>query len=139
MRRALPLLLLLGCHPLSMYVPPELPPKLSAAVQAKVEIFIDERGIPHIYGGSLPDVSYGLGFMHARDRLFQVILLQHASQGRLAELFGEDLLATDKRLRLVSWQLDQHVAALADNDRRVLDAYARGLSDGAKHAGQSAE
>jgi penicillin amidase len=144
MRRALPplcvLLLPLACHPLSLYVPPDLPPKLKAAgLQAKVEILIDGRGVPHIYGVSLSDVSYGLGFMHARDRLFHVILLQHASQGRLAELFGEDLLATDKRLRLVSWQLDQHVAALAENDRRVLDAYARGLSDGAKHAGQSAE
>lgn len=131
--------MLCACHPLSIYSPPELPLQLSVGAGANVEILVDDRGIPHIYGGSLPDVSFGLGFMHARDRLFQIMLLRNASQGRLAEIFGDDLLETDRRLRLVAWNLDAHVAALKDEDRRVLDAYVAGLNAGAQHAGQSAE
>ncbi len=139
MRPGLFALLLCACHPLSLYSPPDLKPTLSVGAPAKVEVLIDDRGIPHIYGPSLSDVSFGLGFMHARDRLFQIMLLQHASQGRLTELFGERMLETDKRLRLVSWNLDAHVAALSEADRRILDAYVAGLNAGAQHAGQSAE
>jgi len=139
MRRAA-LLLLCSCSPiLSMYVPPELPAKLETGAPSKVEVLIDDRGIPHIYAATLPDATFGLGFMHGRDRLFQVMLLQHASQGRLTELFGRRMLDVDKRLRLVSWNLDAHVAALSDADRRLLDAYVAGLNAGARHAGQSAE
>lgn len=139
MPRALVALLLCSCHPLSLYSPPALPAKLEVGAASKVEILLDERGIPHIYGQTLPDVSFGLGFMHGRDRLFQVLLLRNASQGRLTELFGEKLLDTDRRLRLVAWGLDAHLAALADLDRRILEAYAAGLDAGARHAGQSAE
>ncbi|MBL8956593.1 MAG: penicillin acylase family protein [Myxococcaceae bacterium] len=139
MRPSLLAVLLCACHPLSLYVPPELPAKLELGAPSKVEVLIDDRGIPHIYAGTLPDASFGLGFMHARDRLFQVMLLQHASQGRLTELFGERMFETDKRLRLVAWNLDAHVAALSDADRRIIDAYVAGLNAGARHAGQSAE
>ncbi len=138
MRRAA-LLLLTACHPLSLYVPPELPPTLEVGAPSKVEVLIDDRGIPHVYGATLPDATFGLGFMHGRDRLFQVMMLQHASQGRLTELFGERALELDKRLRIVAWKLDEHVAALSDADRRLLDAYVAGLNAGARHAGQSAE
>jgi penicillin G amidase len=139
MRRLLIPLLLTACHPLSLWSPPPLPKSAQGGVSAKVEILVDDRGIPHIYGSTLPDVSYGLGYMHGRDRLFQIILLQHASQGRLTELFGEKLLQTDKMLRLVAYRLDDHVAALGEDDRRILDAYAAGLTAGAKNAGKSAE
>lgn len=144
MRCSLPLFLLCAaCHPLSLYAPPELPTgaplQLESAVKGKVEVLIDGRGVPHIYAGTIPDAVYGLGFMHGRDRLFQVMLLQHASQGRLTELFGDELLATDRRLRLTAWGLDAQLAALGEDDRRILDAYAAGLTAGGQHAGQSAE
>jgi penicillin amidase len=138
--------LLSACLPLSMYAPPSLPKDgpLTLAMGpggpgAKVEVLLDGRGIPHIFAANENDAAYGLGFMHARDRLFQVILLTHASQGRLTELFGEELLPVDQRLRLIAWNLDKVFAGLGERDRRILEAYAAGVNAGAAHAGRSAE
>jgi penicillin amidase len=139
MRRALIVLALWGCHPLTLYAPPELPQSLESGSGARIEVLVDDRGIPHVYASSLPDAAFALGFMHGRDRLFQVILLQHAAQGRLAELFGEELLETDRRLRLLAWGLDEGVQALSDADRRILEGYTAGLNTGAQNAGKSAE
>lgn len=33
-------------------------------------IYREDNGIPHIHGKSLKDVYYGLGFVHAQDRLW---------------------------------------------------------------------
>ena len=43
------------------------------------EVIIDEWGIPHIYGETVEDAFIALGYMHARDRLFQVVM-QNAVQ-----------------------------------------------------------
>src|SRR6185503_12122723 len=40
-----------------------------AGVEAPIEILREANGIPHIYARSLADVYFGLGFVHAQDRL----------------------------------------------------------------------
>ncbi len=102
-------------------------------------MLVDDRGVPHLFGQTEHDVVWGLGFFHARDRLFQVLLLKHASQGRLTELFGEDLLGLDMSYRLLTYRLDEAVEQLDPVDRGLIEAYLDGLNRGAKHAGPSAE
>lgn len=137
---------LTACHPLSLFAPPRIDPRQPLVLeqadngpQSPVEVLLDERGVPHIYGQSEADLAYGLGFMHGRDRLFQVTVLKHAAYGRLTELFGKDLLPIDRRLRLLSWKLDEAYAALDARDRAILEAYAQGLNAAVTHAGRSAE
>ncbi len=65
-------------------------------LSGKVEVFYDIYGIPHIYGNSEEDTFRALGYVHAQDRLWQMELLRRVAAGGLAEVFGKDLIGTDK-------------------------------------------
>ncbi|MCM4153651.1 penicillin acylase family protein [Arenibacter sp. N53] len=62
----------------------------------KVEVYFDTFGIPHIYANSEEDALRSLGYVHAQDRLWQMELLRRIGKGGLSEIFGEDMLKTDK-------------------------------------------
>lgn len=102
---------------------------------ADLKVQTDEQGIPHIYGASDAALAYGLGFVHARDRLFQLLVLRYAAAGRLGEILGEDHLEQDRRLRILSWRLDEAVAALSKRDQALLQAYVDGVQAGAEARG----
>ena len=138
--------LLSSCHPLRMFRPDKLSTKNPTEFKVKgnplrapVEITLDSFGIPYIKADSTKNALYGLGFMHARDRLFQLDLLRHAALGRLSEIFGERTLLADRRLRLLTYRLDDQLALLDENEIRVLKSYVAGVNEGAKHRGRSAQ
>lgn len=150
LRRALPVFSIVGfaaCHPLACCAPGDLPrdkplvvaSSSAAAPGAPVDLVLDELGVPHIYGENEVDLSYALGFIHGRDRQFQVYVYVHASEGRLTELLGEDLLPIDRQNRLLTFRIDEQEAALGDRDRGIIEAYRDGINDGAVHTGRSAE
>ncbi|MEP1094882.1 MAG: penicillin acylase family protein [Cyclobacteriaceae bacterium] len=65
----------------------------------QVDVYFTEYGIPHIYAKTDEDAYYAFGYVHAQDRLWQMDLLRHVGSGSLSELFGQDLIKTDKYLR----------------------------------------
>ena len=80
-------------------VDPELFPGLSDAV----EIRIDERGIPHIYGQTDADVFFAAGYQMASDRLFQMDLMRRRAYGRGSEVLGPGKVDEDKISRLFNF------------------------------------
>ena len=66
---------------------------------SEVEVYFDEFGIPHIYADNESDAFMALGYVHAQDRLWQMELVRRIAAGRLSELFGPDLVETDKFFR----------------------------------------
>ena len=69
-------------------------------LSAPVEIIIDDRGIPHMYGETDLDVLYAAGYQMATDRLFQMDLVRRRALGRQAEVLGPDLAGQDETSRL---------------------------------------
>lgn len=67
-----------------------------AKLKNEVQIYYDLYGIPHIYGQSEVDAFRALGYVHAQDRLWQMELLRRIAPGRLSEVFGQDMVKTDK-------------------------------------------
>lgn len=65
-------------------------------LSAEVTVYYDTYGIPHIYGKNEKDAFRALGYVHAQDRLWQMELLRRIGRGGLSEVFGADLLSTDK-------------------------------------------
>ena len=65
-------------------------------LENEVNIYFDEVGVPHIYAQNQHDAYVALGYVHAQDRLWQMELVRRISAGRLSELFGKDLIKTDK-------------------------------------------
>ncbi len=99
-------------------------------LSGEVEIVRDNANVPHIFAETDEDVYYGLGFAHAQDRLWQMVMLRRTAQGRLSELFGERTLRIDELLR----RFDLYGAAAAsveDQDAyatAALNAYAAGVN-----------
>lgn len=70
-----------------------------SGLRGEVTIERDASGIPTIRAGSAEDAAFGLGFVHAQDRLWQLETHRRIGSGRLAEAFGAPALETDKFLR----------------------------------------
>lgn len=73
-------------------------------LSAEVEVLYDNYAIPHIYAQNEEDLFYAFGYVHAQDRLFQMEMLRRLADGRLAELFGDKALASDKFFRMLSFR-----------------------------------
>lgn len=74
--------------------------KLTASfLKAPVSICKDQWGIPHIEAENEHDAIFAYGFTVAKDRLFQMDLQRRVSQGRLAEILGDDLIEIDIMFR----------------------------------------
>ncbi|MFS4455638.1 penicillin acylase family protein [Maribacter sp. 2304DJ31-5] len=65
-------------------------------LNAQVKVYYDDYGVPHIYGDNERDAFRALGYVHAQDRLWQMELLRRIAAGELSEVFGKDLIGTDK-------------------------------------------
>ncbi|TVZ14010.1 penicillin amidase [Maribacter sp. MAR_2009_72] len=67
-----------------------------SGLQQEVSVYYDDYGVPHIYGSNEKDAFRALGYVHAQDRLWQMELLRRIASGGLSEVFGPDLVDTDK-------------------------------------------
>ncbi len=75
-------------------------------LQHPVEVRWDDAGVPHITAQSMDDALFAQGFLHARERAFQMDLSRRLPAGELAELLGEAGLPYDRfmrRLNLRKW------------------------------------
>eukprot|EP01093_Parvamoeba_rugata_P015664 TRINITY_DN5543_c0_g1_i1.p1 TRINITY_DN5543_c0_g1~~TRINITY_DN5543_c0_g1_i1.p1 ORF type:complete len:798 (+),score=182.44 TRINITY_DN5543_c0_g1_i1:2145-4538(+) len=103
-----------------------------ANLQQEVKVYYDDYGIPHIYGENEKDAFRTLGYVHAQDRLWQMELLRRIASGGLSEVFGADLIGTDKFfLSLGIADASKLTAAnVAENDEGVVlaKAYLDGIN-----------
>ena len=101
-----------------------------ADLSAPVLITLDPDGIPRILAATEEDGATALGFMHARDRLFQMDLMRRAASGRLSEIAGAATLPLDRSMRMLGLRVRaaEDAAALDDDTRAMLGAYARGVN-----------
>ena len=97
---------------------------------APVEVAIDTDGIPRIHARTDLDAAAAIGFLHARDRMFQMELTRRAASGRLSEIAGPATLPTDRMMRTLGLArgVTSDLAALPLDTRAMLDAYARGVN-----------
>ena len=98
--------------------------------RSTVEILRDRWGIPHVYAATEAEGFYGVGYAAAEDRLLQMELFRRRARGRLAELFGERYLDSDRRFRIagIGRHCDDAAAALPDDIRGYLSGYAAGVN-----------
>lgn len=97
---------------------------------APATVATDSHGIPSIRAGSRSDAARVLGYVTARDRLFQMDLMRRKNAGRLAEIFGDKAFASDKQARIYGFNVraGRVFASLPAAHRGYLQAYADGVN-----------
>ena len=101
-----------------------------AGLTGTVEVTEDQYGIATIKGESQLDVAFVQGYIHARDRFFQMDRDRKGVAGRAAELLGESALESDilfrtlglGRAALKTWQ------AIDADTKGLMQAYANGVN-----------
>lgn len=96
----------------------------------EVQVFRDSLAIPHIYAKNEADLYRTVGFVMAQDRMWQMDLLRRVTQGRLAEIFGKDLVNTDLFLRAlrIPEKSEMMLADITPEQKLALEAYADGVN-----------
>ena len=97
---------------------------------APVDISLDTHGIPHIVAQTEEDAWAALGFLHARDRMFQMEMMRRGARGQTAAMAGAAALRLDRFMRLLRLEerATADLAALDAETRAALEAYARGVN-----------
>lgn len=97
---------------------------------APLEIVRDRSNIPHILGSTDPASFFGLGFAHAQDRLWQMMVLRRTAQGKLSEIFGERTVQTDITMRELGLYAaaEASLSAQSTEGLAALQAYADGVN-----------
>jgi penicillin amidase len=89
--------------------------------------------VPHVRASSESDLYRGLGWCHGRDRALQMLLVRILGQGRAAECLDDtdDALKIDRFFRRMNFGAgaEDAVGKLADEDRRLMQAYCDGVNE----------
>src|SRR5271169_5210182 len=101
-----------------------------AGPKAEIRIERDADGVPLIAAQDDDDAAFGLGFVHAQDRLFQMELQRRYAAGRLAEIFGPDAVTVDKQMRVLGLHraAEAEIPYLSPEVNRAFLAYAAGVN-----------
>jgi penicillin G amidase len=130
---ALALLIILGGG-LFLYLCSALPQTNGRIVlsgpNAEIRIDRDADGVPRVIAQDDEDLAFGLGFVHAQDRLFQMELQRRYGAGRLAEIFGPQAVTVDRQMRVLGLyrSAEAEIPFLSPGMNLALKAYAAGVN-----------
>lgn len=103
-----------------------------SAVSSPVEVYYDERGVPHIFAENDEDLYFAQGYVTARDRLFQMELQIRAAGGMLAEWLGPGLVEYDRNQRRLGmlYGAEQAMTEISEYPEiaSAIEAYAKGIN-----------
>ena len=95
-----------------------------------VSVRRNAMGMPLIESNTFHDALFSLGYVHASDRINQMVTLRLLAQGRLAEMSGASLLDADRYMRAVNLKKSAGELYKASSPRlkRFFEVYARGVN-----------
>ncbi|MCP3980667.1 MAG: penicillin acylase family protein [bacterium] len=108
-----------------------LGPAMGADLQQEAGIMFDEYRVPTIVAQNEHDAIYLQGFMHARDRMFQMDVQRRLFSGTLSELVGTAGLPQDVQLRTLGLRraAERSLAVQTPESLAWLEAYAAGVNE----------
>ena len=101
-----------------------------AGPRAEIRIERDADDIPLIIVQDHADAAFGLGFVHAQERLFQMELQRRYGAGRLAEILGPQAVTADRQMRVLGLYraAEAEIPFLSPEMKRAFEAYAAGVN-----------
>jgi penicillin amidase len=96
----------------------------------QVRIGRGAHSIPIVHAGSIRDAYFGIGYVHAMDRLWQMDIRRRYASGTLGEIIGSLTIEDDIYMRHFQLREAAHssLASLDEKTRGELNAYAAGVN-----------
>ncbi len=105
----------------------------SGALGGKVDVFFDERLVPHVFAEQEQDLYFVQGYLHAKYRLWQMDFQASAAAGELSALVGDVALQRDREFRRLGMRYAAEKAVVEmekDADTKAAcDAYTAGVNE----------
>ena len=99
-------------------------------LSAPAQVYYNDTQIPSISAATEEDASFVMGYLHAKDRLFQMDYTRKIAQGKLAELVGTAALSNDIQFRTIGFERAARVSlpVMTAKTQGMLKAYADGVN-----------
>ena len=98
-----------------------------------IDIFFDDKMIPHVFAKNDYDVYYAQGYVTAKHRLWQMDFQTRFAAGRLCEVVGDKAIEVDRyqrRMGMVYGAENSLKGMMADpKSREMILAYTAGIND----------
>src|SRR5262249_45781502 len=124
------LIVALGYHYLRRSLPQVAGTIRVAGLSAPIDIVRDAHATPRVFAANKTDALFGLGYVHAQDRLWQMELQRRIGFGRLSEVLGAAALPQDRFLRTVGFGRAARAAweTTPDWAKQQINAYLAGAN-----------
>jgi penicillin amidase len=104
-----------------------------ANLKGKVDVYLDERLVPHVFADNDEDAYFVQGYLHAKYRLWQMDFQTRYAAGRLSEVLGNEQLLNVDRLQRRMGMVFAAERMLQEAEKEpttkaVLDAYTAGVN-----------
>ena len=102
-------------------------------LQGNVDVYVDDRLVPHIYADNDQDAYFVQGYLHAKFRLWQMDFETRVASGRLSEIAGADKLPIDRMFRRLGMvygaeKTEANINETNPNMKATVDAYTAGVN-----------
>ncbi len=106
---------------------------VAGELKGNVEVYLDDRLVPHIYADHDEDAYFVQGYLHAKYRLWQMDFQTRVASGRLSEIAGADKLSIDRFFRRLGMvygaeQTEANINANNPEMKATVDAYTAGVN-----------
>lgn len=103
-----------------------------SGLRDKVDVYYDERMVPHIFANNDPDLFFMQGYITAKSRLWQMEIQTHSAAGRICEVAGPRALKNDRLMRRIGLGFGaEHTEEFIGKDtasNELLKAYCDGVN-----------
>jgi penicillin amidase len=102
-------------------------------LKGNVDVYLDDRLVPHIYADNDQDAYFVQGYLHAKFRLWQMDFQTRVASGRLSEIAGPDRLPIDRFFRRLGMvygaeKTEANINANNPEMKETVDAYTAGVN-----------
>ncbi len=101
-------------------------------LSAPASIQRDADGVATILAANSDDAMRALGYVHAQERFFEMVLLRRSAAGELSALFGPAALTRDRQVRVhrMRARMNAEIQRADSSERAAIDAYTEGVQQG---------
>ncbi|MCI0485408.1 MAG: penicillin acylase family protein [Blastocatellia bacterium] len=105
-----------------------------AGLKDRAQVIVDRFGVPHVIAKNDHDAYLMMGYLHAKNRFFQMDVTRRRADGTLAELLGpgpnDRILESDAQLRVmgIARAAERSIKAYPEDFLALLQAYAYGVN-----------